>query len=114
MQVYGFRGFTFLFFLAAATFILFSNFTTPIALPGNGGDNDPTTLIPVAVSRKLKENERKSKKEGSWVAIDDYGDASPVPAGAGDSSSLKPAPIGHGTPLRPYIPRAPPPPAIYY
>ncbi|MED6132243.1 hypothetical protein PIB30_017319 [Stylosanthes scabra] len=113
MQVHGFRALTFLLFLAAATFILFSNFTTLIAQPGNHGDTDPTTLIAVAVSRKLKENERKSKKEGGWVSVDDYGDASPVPTGAGDSS-VRPAPIEHGTPLRPYIPRAPPPPAIYY
>ncbi|XP_057731859.1 uncharacterized protein LOC130946967 isoform X1 [Arachis stenosperma] len=114
MQVSAFRPLTFLLFLGAATFILFFNFSTPIVHHDNGGDTDATTLIAVAVSRKLKENESK-RVIGGWVSVDDdhdYSEANPVPYGSRDK--VRHGSIERANHPRGFNPKAPPSPAIYY
>ncbi|KAL5071812.1 hypothetical protein RYX36_022699 [Vicia faba] len=102
-----------LLLLTVIAFTFFSFSVTIITCPSWFSDLVATKCVdetvPIAGSRKLKENVNRIKsneKGDTGVSLEDYNPIDPIPGGA---KNVNAGPIEHGTPLMPFIPKSPPP-----
>ncbi|XP_059631136.1 uncharacterized protein LOC132274010 isoform X2 [Cornus florida] len=89
-------------------FLIFSTKEKTSSVPDMALTRDDNGMM-TATSRRLKEKGYTSSTDNSAagsVNLDDYRPIDPVPS---SKNSIRPGPIQHGTPIRPYIPRPSPP-----